>query len=162
MLVEFNMYFSYNQFMVSDETVKLPGCDWTDVHDKQGFARRLSTVSFLTILEFGTASVSVYLGPYVEREGYERVIAVPFFSPSGKVVIEGPENHPAPLEQRLRLQPGHYKLFAAQQVVDEDAELIELYFHWLDEPAEKSEILVADEELEPPETLLEKAEEMKL
>ncbi|MCI0527426.1 MAG: competence protein ComJ, partial [Nitrospira sp.] len=137
MLAEFNMYFSYSQFMVSDETVKVPACDWTEDHSKQGFARRLSTVCFGTILEFGTASVNVYLGPYVEREGYERVIAIPFFSPSGRVVVKGPENFTVPPEQRLSLQPGHYKLFAAQQVVDEDAELIELYFHWLDEPAEK-------------------------
>ncbi|MGH9856127.1 MAG: competence protein ComJ, partial [Blastocatellia bacterium] len=134
------------------------GCDWTDVHVKQGFARRPSTVSFSTILGFGTGSVKVYLGPYRERESYERVIAVPFFSPSGRVVVEGPEEYPAPLDQRLILQPGHYKLFAAQQVVDEDKELIDLYFHRLDEPAENSEILVADDELDPPEILLEEAE----
>ncbi len=158
MLTEFNMYFSYSQIMVSDETIKSPGCDWTDDHFNQGFARRLSTVSFRTILEFGTGSVKVHLSQYIETEGYERVIAVPFSSPSGRVVIEGPEEYPVPVDRILILQPGHYKLVAAQKLVDEDAELIDLYFHRLDEPAKNSEILVADNELDPPEALLEEAE----
>lgn len=157
-LTEFEIYFSYNQFIVSDETVELPGCEWTETHHRQGFARRQSTVSFLTVLEFGTGLVRVYLSSYVENSHYERVIAVPFFSPTGIVIVESPEEYPVPLDQRITLQSGYYKLFAAQRVVDDDEEIIDLYFQRLDEPAKSSEILVADDELDPPENLLEEAE----
>ena len=47
---------------------------------------------------------------------------------------------------------------AAQRVVDEGEEVIELYFELLDESALRSKVLVADEELDPPQELLEDAE----
>jgi hypothetical protein len=53
------LYFSYSQFMVFDESVRLPGCEWTDEHSAQGFARWESTVNFSTLLEFGEADVVV-------------------------------------------------------------------------------------------------------
>lgn len=156
MLTKFRMYFSYNQFMVSDETIQFTGSAWTDAHYKQGFARRTSTVSFCTLLEFGHALIEVYLSPYIEKKSYERVIAVPFFSPSGRVVIEGPEDYPA--THQLTLEPGHYRLIAAQQIISEDEEQISLFFQPLQELHESSEILVADDELDPPDNLLEDAE----
>lgn len=155
---EFKIYFSYSQFLVSDETVELRGLAWTETHSRQGFARRPSTVSIGTILEFGTGFVSVYFGPYIGHELYERVISVPFFSPTSRVVVEGPEEYPVPVDRILTLQPGYYRLFAAQQVLDDDEELIDLYFQQLDKPANSSEILVAGDDLDPPESLLEEAE----
>ncbi|MCI0561050.1 MAG: hypothetical protein MN733_21395 [Nitrososphaera sp.] len=96
------------------------------------------------------------MSPYIKWEGHERVIAVPFFSPSGKVVVKGPEELPS--DRRLVLEPGHYRLVAAQRVVSEDEEQIDFYFQQLDKLAPCSEILVADDDLDPPVELLEEAE----
>src|SRR6185295_10740927 len=85
------LYFSYNQFMVYDQSVQLPGCDWTDDHFAQGFARRESVVNFNALLEFGYADVEISFEPYQPKQEDERVIAVPFHVMSGKVVVEGPE-----------------------------------------------------------------------
>lgn len=156
LLSEFELYFSYGQFLVYDESVSLPGCDWTPGHTDQGFARRESTVCFRTLLEFGNALVRVYLGSYIQSEGDERVIAVPFDSPTGKVLIEGPDD--APGSHSVLLEPSPYQLFASQRATGEERELISIYFRKLDEPLSHSEILVADEELNPPEQLLEDAE----
>ncbi len=156
LISEFKLYFSYGQFMVYDESVSLPGCDWTPTHTDQGFARRESTVCFRTLLEFGNALVRVYRGPYIKSEDDERVITVPFNSPTGKVLIEGPEDDPG--SHSVLLEPSPYQLFASQQAMGEDQELISLYFHKLAEPISTSEILVADEDLNPPEQLIEDAQ----
>src|SRR5437879_3970134 len=85
------LYFSYNQFMVYDESVRLPGCAWTDGHYAQGFARRESVANFGTPLEFGHADVTVSRGAYEAKDEYVRVIAVPFLITSGRVIVDGPE-----------------------------------------------------------------------
>ena len=61
---------------------------------------------------------------------------------------------------------GEYRLTCAQYISssqeavenDEGEEVIDLYFEALDKPLEKSEILVADETLNPPAVLLETAD----
>ena len=160
------MYFSYSQFMVFDRGERRPECDWKDTHVDQGFARRDSTVSFGTLLEFGSATLNVYTAQYEPRDEYERVVAVPFRVRSGEVEIVGPEEDD--IERRVRLTPGHYRLYAAQRVVTEDEEnmimeeAIDLFFEPLSSPAEKSEIIVADAELNPPDELLEDADPIEL
>src|ERR1700730_11814975 len=101
------LYFSYNGFVVFDKDVELPGCDWSDDHVAQGFARRESTVCFGTLLEFGLAEVSVTLDGYAPRGDYERVIAVPFLVTSGTVVIEGPEEMDT--GRHVVVPPGNYR-----------------------------------------------------
>jgi hypothetical protein len=143
--------------MVFDRTVALPGCAWTKEHADQGFARRDRCVCFGTLLEFGEADVTVYLGPYEPRQMYMRVIAVPIDLPSGEVAIEGPEDEVGS-QHFVRLNSGHYQLTAAQVVIDEDRERIDLYFEKLAEPGPRSRIIVADDALTPPEVLVETAE----
>jgi hypothetical protein len=153
------LYFSYGQFMVYDESVDLPGCDWTDEHSKQGFARREGTVNFSTMLEFGYADVVAHCGPYEARGSdervYERVIAVPFQVVSGTVVVEGPEE--TEVSRRVALPCGHYRVVAAQLVSGEEAEQIDLYFELVGNQVERSAILVRDDKLSPPRRLLETA-----
>lgn len=151
------LYFSYNQFLVYDASVRLPACDWTEAHSAQGFARRESTVCFGSILEFGHADVTATLGCYKPRIGYERVIAVPFFVASGTVVVEGPEE--AGPKRCFKANPGSYRLTAAQLVLlgAEEAERIDLFFDELEEPVPSSVIVVADAALSPPHPLLETA-----
>jgi len=150
------LYFSYSQFMVYDESVRLPGCAWTGEHSAQGFARRESTVNFGTLLEFGYADVAIAGSAYQPQKEYERVIAVPFLVTSGKVIVEGPEE--TETERNVRLPPGDYRLIAAQSVTGEEEESIDLSFELLAKPLEQSCVLVADKALCVPNRLVETAE----
>ncbi len=148
-----SLYFSYSQFMVFDQSEQLPGCDWSEAHTAQGFARRESTVCFGTPLEFGNAEVIVTFEAYRPNEQHERVIAVPFRCVSGKVTVEGPDE--LDVERAFDVPCGDYKLTAAQVVIGDEEERIELFFESVSEPLEQSSIIVADEMLNPPEPLLE-------
>ena len=141
--------------MVYDGSVELPGCDWTDQHTAQGFARRDSVVNFNTLIEFGYADVAISRGAYQSQQDYTRVIAVPFHVTSGKVLVEGPEE--ARGKRSIALRPGHYRLVAAQQVLGEEEETIHLYFEPLTKPSERSTILIADMALSPSTPLIETA-----
>jgi hypothetical protein len=149
------LYFSYSQFMVYDQSVRLPGCAWTDAHSAQGFARRESVVNFNTPLEYGYADVGVSQDAYEPREEYERVIAVPFLVTSGKVIVEGPEETKP--ERSFALPPGNYRLVAAQHITADEEETIDLFFEPLPQALERSSVLVADDALNPPTPLLETA-----
>ncbi|MBS1792803.1 MAG: hypothetical protein JSS81_03055 [Acidobacteria bacterium] len=159
MLIDtFELYFAYNQFMIFDTSVKLPGNDWTDEHIRQGFARRPSSINFSTLIDFGTANVIVYKGSYILDNSDERVIAVPFLCVSGKVRIEGPEE----ISPRIvKIEQGNYKLTVAQ-TVNRATEIIKVYFNKLDTPLERSEIIVSDEELSTVTQIVETAEIMEL
>lgn len=150
------LYFSYNQFMVYDSTVSTPGCAWTEEHSAQGFARRDSSVCFNSILECGSAVVTAIIGSYQPDEEYERVIAVPFVVESSKVLIEGPEEFDS--GRVIALEPGNYRLVVAQCVIDDDCERIDLFFERSEEPLQRSIIILADEMLNPPNSLLETAD----
>lgn len=149
------MYFSYGQFLVYDQSVQLPGCDWTDDHFDQGFARRESVACIRAMDDFGYAEVSVWAGMYIPDAAHKRVIAVPFFVESGLVIVEGPEEMNT--GRQISMSPGSYRLVVAQKPLGEEAEEIALYFEPLRQPALCSEILVQDEELNPRLPLVETA-----
>jgi hypothetical protein len=151
------LYFSYNQFMVYDQNVQLPGCAWTEEHSAQGFARRESSVCFNTLLEFGYADVAVCRSAYQSKGEYERVIAVPFAVVSGNVVVEGPDETEAGNGRSVQLPLGNYRLVAAQRMTGDEEEVIDLFFELLAKPLEQSSILLADEALNPPSPLIETA-----
>jgi hypothetical protein len=150
------LYFSYSQFFVYDQSVKVPECDWTARHFNQGFARRESSVSFGTLLEFGRAELSVRLGAFKESRDYQRVIAVPFLVTSGRIVVGGPEEFDN--DRSFALKQGHYCLVAAQHVTGDDNEDIRLFLELRDSPLAHSEIIIADETLNPMMPLLETAD----
>ncbi len=120
------LYFSYSQFLVYDAGVKSPGSYWTEDHCAQGFARRESTVSFATILEFGHADVSCARTAFQHDEEYDRVISVPFVVFTGKVIVEGPEE--LRTGRAVDLQVGNYRVIAAQRIVGDEKEVIDLFF----------------------------------
>jgi hypothetical protein len=155
-----DLYFSYGQFMIYDSAVALPGCAWTDKHTAQGFARRESAVSFSTLLEFGCATVTVMRGQYLPSTEYERVVAVPFSVKSAKINIEGPEEFD--VERSVQLDPGRYRLTAAQFVLGDEEERIDLFFEPCNERLERSEILIVDEGLHPSDPLVETADVAQL
>lgn len=150
------LYFSYSQFMVYDRSVELPGCKWTGKHTRQGFARRESTVCFNTPLECGHANVSVSRSAYQPRPEYSRVIAVPFLVRSGRVVVDGPEE--TDVERTVALPPGNYRLVAAQRVIGQEEEAIDLFFESVTEPLRGSDVIIADDALDPPAALIEIAD----
>lgn len=156
LITQFQLEFSYISFSVYDSDVRLPGNESTDDHFNQGFARRDSSVNFRTLLEFGLATVRIFDDDYIYDETDERVIRVPFDCPSGRVFVEGPEeNQP----HAIIIEPSHYQLTAAQQAnYDDESLFIRLYFFKVETPLVKSEILIKDEQLNPPSELLETAE----
>lgn len=150
------MYFSYGQFFVYDSSVKEPGLDWKEAHSRQGFARQETHVAFGTILEFGHALLRVFAGRMPPHDAFDRIVTVPLFVPSGVVHIDGVEEFEE--VRTVNVEPGWYRLCAAQRVVESDAEETEeigLYF--MAGRVDESEVLVADEALDPPEPLLERA-----
>ena len=153
---EFETYFSYNQIMVYDISVTLPGCFWTEYHVKKGFARRESTINFGTIIEFGTALIKVHNQPFKMESRFERIIAVPFYSPTGEIIISGPEEYQT--QKEIIIEIGHYRVVFAQWVINNEKEGFELYFEKIIKPQISSEIILADEDLTPLDILLEYAE----
>ena len=154
--LEPRLYFSYRQFFVYDSGIKAPGCLWTPAHFAQGFARRESNVSFGTILESGHADVRCYHGPFRHDGVYERVIAVPFHVLSGKAAIDGPDE--VGVGRAIELRSGHYRIVAAQRVVDAGEEVIDLFIEEVAQPLGRSTVILADDLLSPPEHLVETAE----
>lgn len=153
-LREFELDYSYNQFMVCDASTPIFGL-WTEQHSNQGFCRFESAVSFLAIIaEFGGAQTTVFLGSYPGAECDVRVIAVPFRCISGRVLVSGPEWG----GEDIDLSPGHYRLSAAQRFLNDKKQAINLYFEPVLRPATRSEILKADHELVPGEPLFETAD----
>ena len=142
--------------MIYDQAELLPGCDWTEEHTAQGFARRESTVCFGTLMESGFAEVAVSVGDFCPNESYERVICVPFYCASGKVTVEGPEE--TDVDRTFNLPVGNYRLTSAQVIVCEDEERIDLFFEPVSAPLNQSSILVADKILAPFTPLIETSE----
>jgi hypothetical protein len=150
------LYFSYSQFLVYDQSVAAPGCLWTEKHTAQGFARRESTVCFGTLIEFGHADVTAEFGRFVPNQSHERVIAVPFTVVTGKIIVDGPDENN--VQRLVELPNGNYRLVAAQRAIGDETEAVDLFFENLSEPSRRSEIIVADKQLEVPGTLLETAD----
>jgi hypothetical protein len=151
------VYFSYGQFQVYDQNVRLPGCAWTEAHSSQGFARRESAVNFGTPLEFGHADIVISHGDYWSRAGCTRAIAVPFLVTSGRVIVCGPEEL-NDQKRSFELPAGNYRLIAAQRIMGDEEEAIDLCFEPLTAPLDRGTILSADGALNPPTPLLEKAD----
>jgi hypothetical protein len=154
-VLETSMYVSFSQLIISDITVSKPGCHWTAAHVAQGFARRVDAISFLTLIEFGESRIQVVIGKLESSGGYVRVVGVPFQTTSGQVAIRTPEaSEPATIE----IMPGHYWVCCAQSLDDTGGHEIALSFERVDEPLQRSRVILADAELNPGEELVETAE----
>jgi hypothetical protein len=152
-----DLEFAYRQFFVYDAALTSPACEWTTTHSKQGFARRDRAVAVGTLLEFGTAAVSVERTSPASVDAYERVIAVPLHVLSNSVAIDGPEETAG--IRCIDVPQGHYRVTVAQRVVNDVREEIGVWLERLDVPMQRSEILIVDADLEPPTSLLETANE---
>jgi len=104
--------YSYNQILVFDSLESTPGCQWSDAHWQQGFARRNSIVSFATLDQAGTAALSI-VEDAGQEEGVVRAIQTSLDVPSGKVCIEGVDEYP--ISRYVKLIPGVYRVTASQR-----------------------------------------------
>ena len=157
------MYYSYSQFLIFDAAVDSVGCEWTQQHNDQGFARRESVVSVAALSEFGDATVRFSTSAAARGtnwEGYERVILVPFSVSSGRVLVEGPEEHNVGRE--IALPVGHFRLSIAQHVVSEERLEVLLIFEKVLVAELRSQIIVADNALKVSGNLLEFAEKTSI
>lgn len=152
-----DLYFSYRQFIVYDKGLQSPACDWTDAHCRQGFARRHRTIAVGTLMEFGTARVVVHFVAPSSITGFQRVIAVPLDIMSVQLGVDGPDEYP--IERGCSVPSGYYRVYIAQKVTGEDREEVEIFLERTPIPIHKSQILVADEQLDPPSELVESAEQ---
>ena len=149
----FDSVFSYGQIMIFDAGVGLAG-QWTERHLKQGFLRCDGNVGLRTRDDSGHALVRAFGSPYVPLPEDDRVIAVPFRVSSGTVHVVAPgEIEP----HVIALSAGEYRVVACQRFFDRDEDL-DLFFERVDLPRRRSEILVADRELQPELPLLETAD----
>lgn len=147
------MQFSYGHFFAYDQNESEPGSIWTDKHVSQGFVRRSESLGIGTLVQFGAANVRAFSGTPASVDAYDRVIAVPINLPSGILCIEGPEEYP--IQRSVNVEPGTYRLIAAQSLVSETELSIDIFLEALAETTANSEILKADEALEISGPLLE-------
>jgi hypothetical protein len=157
--VEFDVYCSYSQLYVYDVSQEAV-FRWTDAHARQGFARQSSAACFRTLIPYGEAHVRAFFQSELVVEQYERVISVPFFAPTGNVVVRGPAE--ITLSRLLFIGSGNHTLTVAQRVTYDDEEddrlFFDLFFNRSQSLPAQSRVLVADAELDPPEVLIEDAE----
>ncbi len=142
--------YSSGQITIFDATAELAG-EWTERHLAQGFIRGEGHLGLRTLPESGHVLVRVFSSPYVGLAEDARVIAVPFRVISGTVHLMAPDERTPHV---LTLAPGEYRLVTCQRFFDGDQDL-DLFFERVDLPRQRSEVLVADRELQPELPLLE-------
>ncbi len=144
-ILEPKLQFSYSQFFIYDSAVKLPGCDWTEAHSNQGFARRKGVINVGTLLEFGSASVSLSSDVNIDLEKYDRVIMVPITSESGCLLLNGVEEDN--VDRKIKLDVGFYNVTIAQKEISETEEVIDIFIEKLNQENQTSKILLAESKL---------------
>jgi hypothetical protein len=79
---------------------------------------------------------------------------VPFLAATGIVIVCGPEelNYQ---RRRFSVPRGNYRLVAAQRIIGDEHEAVDLFFEALSMPLERSTILISDHGLNPPNPLVE-------
>lgn len=110
--------YSYGQMMAFDSSETLPGSHWTQQHYDQGFVRRQLSVAVRTLTEYGSATVSAFLGEPMSLEAYSRAISVPIEIPSGLLHLEGPDEYPN--KRSVKVIPGCYFLLFCQAWISDD------------------------------------------
>jgi hypothetical protein len=152
-----DLVFSFCQFtvqdLIADEILEGFSFNITERHCDQGFSRLESVATFNTLEELGSAEVTITEGKFDPSDTYNRVITVPFTVVTGQLVVVAPEDMSD--ERLFKLAPGFYLLTVAQRAIDEDREVIDLYFESLVTQAKESRIIVADDYLRPVYPLLE-------
>ena|SRR6185437_11594201 len=154
---EFELYFSYAQFLMFDVAVTEPALEWSELHSAQGFVRGESMAAIGTLLSHGIARARVFDATPQDVGSYRRVIAVPMELTSDRVAFTNPDALPDEAVA-VEVPRGHYRVVVAQKLEDDgQCEAVDIFFERLTEPLSASEIIVADDALHPPTPLLERS-----
>lgn len=135
---------SFGQLAVFTSSLKQPFNDWTDQHVSQGFAWRLGSVSFRTMVEAGRHCIEIDVANHVSdvHPDAVRVVEVPFEVPADGAVEVGSISETVP----LTLPAGAFLLRCEFLRPSVDAsERVRLTFGKEDEP--RFAIVRADSEL---------------
>ncbi|MBL8171499.1 MAG: hypothetical protein JNJ50_25280 [Acidobacteria bacterium] len=140
---------SYSQICVFDSSLQNPFNDWTDDHVSQGFSWRYNAVSFRTLEEFGIAEVEVVIKSHIDiKTNTVRAIQVPFTVPeNGSIDVASIED-----SKSLEINPGRYTLVFETGFDNYGNMWCSLSF--VSAFSEEAKILKADDELNPPPTLV--------
>jgi hypothetical protein len=157
MIKEFDLYFSFSQFLLFDSALTEPALEWSQEHSAQGFVRAESRVAVGSLLSHGIARARVFDEPPQGVGTYRRVIAVPMELTSDRVAFTNPDALPSEAVP-VELPRGHYRVFVAQRLEEDGKrESVDVFFERLTEALTRSQIIVADDALDPPSCLLETA-----
>jgi hypothetical protein len=146
--------YTYGQFLVFDSSQEAPGCQWDDRHWNQGFSKRESIVSFSTLERSGKGKLLV-VNSAEKQKGVIRAIRTSIYVPSGKLCIEGVDEFP--ISRYVSLVPGIYRITASQGR-EANGQLLIFISVIPSTEIEPSEVIVADDALDPHIPLLETSE----
>jgi hypothetical protein len=153
-----SFYVSYGQFFAFDSSAADVVPDWTESHERQGFARSPLSVTFSTLVSSGFARLHVHFGPADWRDvDATRVIQVPFECKSGSVTLGSPTEISQVV---VPLPPGSMVLTVAQGIeprTEGSDETLSIWV-WLQSASaalNSSTVLLADESLAPESPLVE-------
>jgi|694.fasta_scaffold35974_6 hypothetical protein len=151
--------YSFGSIHILDSGVELPEIGWSEAHERQGFSRGSGCIQIATFTQFGTAQLVLKLGPSTESAGFERIIEIPMDVRSNKIEVFSADCADSP--EIINVEPGHYRVVVAQQLLDKNEigaglERIEISFEKLVSALSVSRIIRCDAELNPPTELLER------
>ena len=147
----FDLFVTYSQLAVFDPDLEDPMNDWSDVHAAQGFTWRPGSVSFGTLVDSYPLRVEVRYATEIDLiPNTIRAIVVPFIVPtSGRLglsdMVQVVETTMPPGPYALAFETGF------RTGDPEDGTWVRLSF--IPQEAVEASILIADEGLNPPETL---------
>lgn len=152
METSFEIFISYSQIALFEDSVENPFNDWSDRHVAQGFAWRDESVSFKTLEESGKCIVTVcFENDIIIDNAATRVILVPFtVHKSGCCEIASISD-----SQVLKIKAGDYGLLYQTGYNDDDTMWIR--FSFIPRRTVTPQVIRADKELSPKEPLLMEA-----
>ena len=154
MSVVISIHVLYSQIAVFLPSMAQPFNDWEPRHVTQGFAWRLGSVSFRTLVETGLHRIEIERVQHIGEvcENALRVVEVPFEVPEGGEIEIGSITETFP----VFIQPGKYRLRCEFMGFDDVLEAVaRLTFAVDDSPT--FNIVVADSELKYEGDLLTEA-----
>lgn len=150
--------YSFGSIHILDSGVELPDIGWSEAHERQGFSRGPGCIQIATFTQFGTAQLVLKVGPLTESVGFERIIEIPMDVSSNKIEVFSADCADSP--ETVNVEPGHYRVVVAQQLLNENEigaglERIAISFEKISDALTVSRIIVCDADLNPPSVLLE-------
>jgi hypothetical protein len=144
---------SYTQLAVFDPALEKPFNDWRPEHVDQGFAWRPGSVSFGTLEESGPIDVQMRLAskPQALLAETQRAMQVPFTVPEAGVVVVASIGG----AKEVDVPAGGYQLVFEHGIADDR---MWARITLVREPSPRFAVLVADDELDPPDPLVTDAE----